>query len=62
MNISQQVGIKGPKTASGEIGKQLKTEEIDTLFSDEQLLQLFDLYKASTGLPELETDNTKTMT
>ena len=62
MNISQQVGIKGPKTASGEIGKQLKTEEIDTLFSDEQLLQLFDLYKASTGLPELEKDNPKTMT
>ena len=48
------MGIKGPKTATGEIGTQLSFKEIDTLFSEDQLVQLFDLYKASTGIPDIK--------
>lgn len=53
ITVSKQVGIKGPKTATGEIGTPLSFAEIDTLFNEEQLVQLFDLYKASTGIPDL---------
>ena len=44
---------KRTKTATGEIGTPLSFAEIDTLFNEEQLVQLFDLYKASTGIPDL---------
>ena len=46
------MGLKGPKSAKEQIGKQLSFEEIDTLFSEDQLLQLFDLYTASSEIPE----------
>jgi len=53
ITVTKQVGIKGPKTASGDIGTSLSFAEIDTLFTEEQLVLLFDLYKASTGIPEM---------
>ena len=59
IQISKQVGIKGPQTATGEIGKQLTSDDIETLFSDEQLQQLYDLYKASTELPKPEINDEK---
>jgi len=59
IQISKQVGLKGPQTATGEIGKQLTSDDIETLFSDEQLQQLYDLYKASTELPKSEINDEK---
>ena len=48
------MGIKGPKSSTGTIGTQLSFNEIDTLFSEDQLVQLFDLYNASTGIPDMK--------
>ena len=47
------MGIKGPQSSTGKIGTQLSYNEIDNLFSEDQLVQLFDLYKASTGTPDM---------
>ena len=55
ITVSKQVGLKGPHTATGEIGKQLTPDEIDTFFTEEQLNQLFDLYKASVEAPDSQT-------
>ena len=54
ITVSKQVGLKGPKTATEEIGEPLTPDEIDTLFTEEQLNQLFDLYKASVETPDLQ--------
>ena len=55
------MGLKGPRTATGEIGKQLTPDEIDTMFTEEQLNQLFDLYNASLKTSDSKTnDNVKT--
>jgi len=54
ITVSKQVGIKGPQSSTGTIGTQLTFNEIDTLFSEDQLVQLFDLYNASTGIPDMK--------
>lgn len=45
--LAEQLGVRGPKTSKGTIGKNLSESELDHL-RDEQVYQLYELMTATT--------------
>merc|ERR1719445_397001 len=54
LTLSRQMGLKGPRFSS-KIGDSLDEEKLD-LFSEEQLVQLFELYKETSKPVDTNTD------
>jgi hypothetical protein len=48
--IAKQVGLRGPKTATDNLGKPLPVEKLDH-FEDQQIAQLYELRKSIAPLP-----------
>lgn len=51
VTIANQLGVKGPNTGKGQLGRQMNMKELDW-FSEEQVLQLHELMKAAKNEPD----------
>jgi len=48
--LAKQLGIRGPKTASGDLGKAIPENKLDD-FEGQQVYQLYELRKSIAPVP-----------